>query len=184
MSDYCERSAFKALVNALIYNYLILGSEVHINIYDDRPTITSPAGWRMVHRYREEILIASQFLLIFLVGWVIWSGRETDLGKLQKPAMRPIITGMNWRLSSILIQVHSRLRCINLNYGIWINTAKVMIKDENVVITQDYPAIDGLNASQAMIQKAKTVFANMGIDGIFGRSDIAAMGLTDSIYGM
>ena len=68
MSDYCERSFFEALVNTLIYNYLILGSEVHINIYDDRLTITSPAGWRMVHRYREEIPVASQFLLIFSVG--------------------------------------------------------------------------------------------------------------------
>lgn len=76
----------------------------------------------------------------------------------------------------------------NLNYGIGINTTKVMIKDENVAITPDYPAIEvainGLNASQATIKKAKTVFANMGIDGIFGRSDIAAMGLTGSIHGM
>ena len=36
-------------------------------------------------------------------------------------------------------------------------------------------AIDRLNASQATIAKAKAVFANMGVDGIFGRSDIAAI---------
>ncbi len=36
MPDYCERSVFEALVNALIHrDYLILGSEVHIDIYDD-----------------------------------------------------------------------------------------------------------------------------------------------------
>ena len=36
---------FEALVNALIHrDYLILGSEVHIDIYDDRLTIHSPGG--------------------------------------------------------------------------------------------------------------------------------------------
>ena len=45
MPDYCERSVFEALVNALIHrDYLILGSEVHIDIYDDRLTIYSPGG--------------------------------------------------------------------------------------------------------------------------------------------
>ena len=45
MPDYCERSVFEALVNALIHrDYLILGSEVHVDIYDDRLTIYSPGG--------------------------------------------------------------------------------------------------------------------------------------------
>ena len=45
MPEYCERSVFEALVNALIHrDYLVLGSEVHIDIYDDRLTISSPGG--------------------------------------------------------------------------------------------------------------------------------------------
>ena len=45
MPDYCERSFFEGLVNALIHrDYLILGGEVHIDIYDDRMTIYSPGG--------------------------------------------------------------------------------------------------------------------------------------------
>ena len=45
MPDYCERSVFEALVNALIHrDYLILGSEVHIDIYNNRLTIYSPGG--------------------------------------------------------------------------------------------------------------------------------------------
>ena len=45
MPDYCERSVFEALVNALIHrDYTVLGSEVHIDIYDDRLTIYSPGG--------------------------------------------------------------------------------------------------------------------------------------------
>ncbi|MBQ7290366.1 MAG: putative DNA binding domain-containing protein [Clostridia bacterium] len=45
MPDYCERSVFEALVNALIHrDYTVLGSEIHIDIYDDRLTIYSPGG--------------------------------------------------------------------------------------------------------------------------------------------
>ena len=45
MPDYCERSVFEALVNALIHrDYLIIGSEVHIDIFDDRMSIYSPGG--------------------------------------------------------------------------------------------------------------------------------------------
>ena len=45
MPDYCERSVFEALVNALIHrDYLISGSEVHIDIFDDKIVIYSPGG--------------------------------------------------------------------------------------------------------------------------------------------
>ena len=45
MPDYCERSVFEALVNALIHrDYLINGSEIHIDIFDDRLVIYSPGG--------------------------------------------------------------------------------------------------------------------------------------------
>ncbi len=43
--DYAERAVTEALVNALIHrDYLIIGSEIHIDIYDDRLEITSPGG--------------------------------------------------------------------------------------------------------------------------------------------
>ena len=60
----------------------------------------------------------------------------------------------------------------NLNYGTEANATKVTIEAENVAIEV---AIDRLNASQTTIAKAKAVFANIGIDGVFGRSDIAAI---------
>ena len=45
MPDYCERSVFKSIVNALIHrDYLINGSEVHIDIFDDRLVVYSPGG--------------------------------------------------------------------------------------------------------------------------------------------
>lgn len=45
MPDYCERSILESLVNGLIHrDYLVNGSEVHIDMYDDRMTIYSPGG--------------------------------------------------------------------------------------------------------------------------------------------
>ena len=43
--DYAERAITEALVNALIHrDYLIMGSEVHVDMFDDRLEITSPGG--------------------------------------------------------------------------------------------------------------------------------------------
>lgn len=45
MPDYCERSYFEALVNSLVHrDYIVNGSEVHIDIFDDRLRIYSPGG--------------------------------------------------------------------------------------------------------------------------------------------
>lgn len=43
--DYAERAVTEAIVNALIHrDYIVLGSEIHINMYDDRVEIQSPGG--------------------------------------------------------------------------------------------------------------------------------------------
>ncbi len=45
LPDYPERSVTEGIVNALIHrNYLDVGSEVHIDMYDDRLEIYSPGG--------------------------------------------------------------------------------------------------------------------------------------------
>lgn len=44
-TEYVERSYHEALINALAHrDYLVNGSEVHIDIYDDRMEIYSPGG--------------------------------------------------------------------------------------------------------------------------------------------
>ena len=43
--DYAERAYSEALVNALIHrDYIVMGSEIHIDMYDDRVEISSPGG--------------------------------------------------------------------------------------------------------------------------------------------
>jgi ATP-dependent DNA helicase RecG len=43
--EYAERAVLEALVNHFIHrDYMVMGSEVHLDIYDDRLAITSPGG--------------------------------------------------------------------------------------------------------------------------------------------
>lgn len=43
--EYAERAVLEAMVNALIHrDYTVMGSEVHLDIYEDRLVITSPGG--------------------------------------------------------------------------------------------------------------------------------------------
>ena len=53
-----------------------------------------------------------------------------------------------------------------------IGKRKVTIGDEKVAIDV---AIDGLNARQATIKKAKILFAAIGVDGIFGRNEVKTL---------
>ena len=74
----------------------------------------------------------------------------------------------------------------NLNYGTAASTSNVTIEDKNVAIENENVAIENenvaievamnqLNARQGTIAKAKAVFANMGVDGVFGRSEVATI---------
>jgi len=43
--DYADRAVFEALANALMHrDYAVLGSEVHVAMYDDHLEIYSPGG--------------------------------------------------------------------------------------------------------------------------------------------
>lgn len=53
--DYAERAITEALVNALIHrDYIVLGNEIHIDMFDDRLEITSPCdmfGGGLIQEY-------------------------------------------------------------------------------------------------------------------------------------
>ena len=71
--DYSERAVFEVIVNHLIHrDYTVMGSEVHIDIYDDRLVVSSPGGMydgtkiqerdlKSVSSYRRNPIIADVF---------------------------------------------------------------------------------------------------------------------------
>ena len=110
-------------------------------------------------------------LQIFSADWAIWSGRAgfkkiTETYRAAHNYRDELEPKFYSDASSFQVTLY------NLNYGTAATANKVTIEDENVAIEV---AIDRLNASQGTIAKAKAVFANMGVDGVFGRSDIAAI---------
>ena len=177
------RSVFEALVNALIHrDYLILGGEVHIDIYDDRLTITSPGGMADGTRIQERDLsnISSTRRNPVLADILARLGYMERQGSGFKKITEAYSSAHNYR-AELAPKFYSdsasfQVTLYNLNYGI---AAKVAIEDENLAIAPDHVAIEvaigKLNVNQATIEKIRAVYESIGIDGVFGRSDIAAI---------
>jgi len=184
MPEYCERSVFEALVNALIHrDYTILGSEVHIDIYDDRLTIYSPGGMADGTRVQERDIsnISSTRrnpVLADIFGRLGYMERQgSGFKKITEVyyAARNYRAGLEPKFYSDSVSFQVTL--YNLNYNV--PAEKLAIEGENVAIAPDYiaigVAIEGMNASRGTIEKAKAVFDKMGLDGVFGRTDITAI---------
>lgn len=184
MPEYPEQAVHEALVNALIHrDYMEIGSEVHIDIFDDRMEIYSPGGMfdgsivqnldtDNVASKRRNPVIADIFSRMHFM-----ERRGSGFKKIKTDYRRAV----NYRSevdplfqstpTSFFVTLY------NLNYNVSIEKVligpeKVAIDGKNIAIAI---AIEKLNANQNTIRKASTVFAKMGIDGIFGRSDIAAI---------
>ena len=179
MPDYCERSVFEALVNALIHrDYLILGSEVHIDIYDDRLTIYSPGGMvdgtciqdrdiSSISSTRRNPVLADIFARL---GYMERQGSGFKKIKESYYAAYNYHPELEPKFYSDVTSFQVTL--YNLNYEIVENIEKVTIEEEKVAIEL---AIEALDANQNTIRKVKMLFTYMDTEGVFGRSDIAAI---------
>lgn len=179
MPEYCERSVFEALVNALIHrDYLVLGSEVHIDIYDDRLTIYSPGGMADGTRIQERDIsnVSSTRrnpVLADIFGRLGYMERQGSGFKKIKEGYHNEVNFRPELEPSFYSDISSfQVTLYNLNYNIPVEN--VLIDDKKVAIEVTIEvAIENLVASQSTIEKVKAVYAQMGFDGIFGRSDIA-----------
>lgn len=85
MPAYMERGYFEALVNGLIHrDYLELGSEVHVDMFDDRMEIYSPGGMvdgTLIQNLNLEQVPSKRrnlCLQMCLPDWIIWNEMEAE----------------------------------------------------------------------------------------------------------
>ena len=181
MPDYPERAVLECIVNGLIHrDYMILGSEVHIDVFDDRMEISSPGGMMdgslvqnldtdKISSKRRNPIIADMFSRMYYM-----ERRGSGFKKIKedyhnafnfRPELEPKFFS---DISSFIVTLY------NLNYNVPIE--KTAIDQEKVAIGVAIDvAIRQLNASRIVIDKALAVYAQMGTDRIFGRTDVAAI---------
>ena len=185
MPEYADRSCLEALTNALIHrSYLELGSEVHIDIFDDRLEITSPGGMvsgkniqdldlsKSIISKRRNPVLADVFARL---GYMERQGsgikkiiENYELEVNYSKYMKPEFYSDSYQLSVILK---------NLKYGksleeVAIASEKVAIEPQNVAIEE---AINRLEVNKNTKAKALRLFQEFGYEGIFGRKDIASL---------
>ena len=181
MPEYAERSCLEALTNALIHrSYLELGSEVHIDIFDDRLEITSPGGMvsgkniqdldlsKSIISKRRNPVLADVFARL---GYMERQGsgikkiiENYELEVNYSEDLKPEFFSDSSQFSVILK---------NLNYGKSIEN--LVIDSKNQAIET---AISKMNANKNTKNKAILLFKAYGNEGIFGRNDIATLTAT------
>ena len=192
MPEYAERSCLEALTNALIHrSYLELGSEVHIDIFDDRLEITSPGG--MVSGKNIQDLDLSKSIISkrrnpVLADVFARLGYMERQGSGIKKIIENYETEMNYSedRKPEFFSDSSQFSVIlkNLNYGksienLVIDSKNQAIKTENTAIESQNPAIETaiskMNANKNTRNKAVVLFKAYGTEGVFGRNDIATL---------
>lgn len=190
MPDYCERSVFEALVNALIHrDYLILGSEVHIDIYDDRLTVYSPGGMADGTRIQERDIssVASTRrnpVLADIFGRLGYMERQ---GSGFRKITDAYYAAHNYRdelkpefysdVSSFCVTLY------NLNYGQ--TEEKTGPWEEKTGLWDKKQAFEslltGLNGSIPTKEHILKLFRHFGFDAVFARADVMKVtGITKS----
>ena len=141
MPDYPERAIQEVLVNAIIHrDYAVIGSEIHIDIYDDRIDIYSPGGMfdgsfiqeqniMEISSLRRNPIIADLFNRIHLM-----ERRGSGLKKIISSYQNAINYTQEKKVEFKSTQKDFKVILKNLNYKVAIkNGDKVAIKSDDKV---------------------------------------------------
>ena len=200
MPDYPEQAVFEAIVNALIHrDYLEMGSEIHLDIFDDRLEIYSPGGMydgslvqeldtNMVPSRRRNPVIADVFGRMHYM-----ERRGSGFRKIKadyhnavnfRPELEPKFSSTP---TSFFVTLY------NLNYNVPISEKpvqdeKVAFDKEEVAFNKEKVAFErhlsNLTANAPTKIKAKLLFDAFGYEKIFGRAEIIQMfGMASSSAG-
>ena len=147
MPDYIEQSVHEVLVNAFIHrDYMEIGSEVHIDIFDDRLEVYSPGGMfdgsivqdldiDNVSSKRRNPIIADMFSRMHFM-----ERRGSGFKKIKKAYQNAVNYRMDMEPKFWSTGTSFYVRLYNLNYHIPVENMSV--KEENVAFGTNYVAID------------------------------------------
>lgn len=194
MPEYPEQAVFEAIVNALIHrDYLETGSEIHIDIFDDRLEIYSPGGMydgslvqdldtNMVPSRRRNPVIADVFSRMHYM-----ERRGSGFRKIKadyhnavnfRPELEPKFSSTP---TSFFVTLY------NLNYHVPI-AEKVAVDGDKVAVDGEKAAFERhlseMAANSPTKDKARQLFYSYGYGGVFGRAEIMQMfGMASSSTG-
>ena len=195
MPEYPEQAVHEALVNALIHrDYLEIGSEVHIDIFDDRMEIYSPGGMfdgsivqnldtDHVASKRRNPVIADIFSRMHFM-----ERRGSGFRKIKADYRR----AMNYRdeIEPLFRSTPTSffVTLYNLNYSVPIEKTgladkKQVFIDEKTDLQEKKQAFEvmvaDLNVSAPTKENIMKMFQHFGFDTVFARADVMkATGLT------
>lgn len=188
MPDYPEQAVHESLVNALIHrDYMSPGSEVHIDMYDDRLEIYSPGGMYdgtiiqnldtdHVASKRRNPVIADIFSRMHFM-----ERRGSGFKKIKadyrhavnyQPEYEPVFrsTPTSFFVTLYNLNYHMPIEKVAIeNEKVAFEGEKVAFENEKVAFEQIISAID---ASTPTKQKISALFEEFGFETIFGRTDI------------
>jgi ATP-dependent DNA helicase RecG len=195
MPEYPERAVLECIVNALIHrDYLDMGSEVHIDIYDDRLEIYSPGGMydgsvvqnldtdRIPSRRRNPI-IADIFNRMNYM-----ERRGSGFKKIKGDYRKEANYKENFEPKFYSDNNSFWVTLFNLNYDVPIEKGKevaiengkvaigyekIAIEKRKVAIEEIYLKCVNAGLSNIMINRITTFYELVGDNLIFGRKDIA-----------
>lgn len=189
MPDYPERAVLECLVNALIHrDYMIAGSEVHIDIFDDRLEIYSPGGMMdgslvqelntdHVPSKRRNPMIADMFSRMNYM-----ERRGSGFKKIKADYHRAV----NFR-EALEPQFYSDrnnfiVTLFNLNYDVEVGKTGKQENRKAGKLESNLPQwIAALPYKQPTLTKIQALFETFGSEKAFSRSDIMQLtGLTGS----
>lgn len=200
MPDYPDQAVHEALVNALIHrDYTDYGSEIHLDIYDDRMEIYSPGGMfdgsivqeldtDHIASKRRNPIIADVFSRMNLM-----ERRGSGFKKIKADYRNAV----NYRseLDPVFTSTPTSffVTLFNLNYSpsakkVAFDSQKVAFENEKVAFDSQKVAfknaLSELPASAPTKEKIYKVFLLYGFDQVFGRSEIVdCAGLAPSSAG-
>lgn len=193
MPDYPERAVLECVVNALIHrDYLDLGSEVHIDMFDDRLEIYSPGGMydgslvqnldtdRIPSRRRNPI-IADMFNRLSYM-----ERRGSGFKKIKSDYRKEVNYDEKLEPSFYSDYTSFWVTLYNLNYKVSINesndklafdNSKLDFEDNKLAFGDNKLAFDvcleNIQVKQPTKEKIVKTYLVFGKDTVFGRKEVA-----------